>query len=422
MQIEISGSVPDTQALTTLKRNAEIENGSDSTPPLPTTLPPPSEPIPTGEAAVTILAPDEPVPIGYSYIKMELQIKKRARNGLGVTVISHDYEPGHGFHKIRRILPGGAAAKDGRLKVGDRIVSVSGKSLSGLPHAEALQTMIDAPSNCKVVILRDPEFTSDRPPDVYSLGTISRDSLSLYSDDEEEEETKDTASIPKRFSDTFVALKKNSAHLPKGSPVSARFSTTALEQYRRSSPASSSPGIPKRWSLDALIPSGPAGETLRTLSPIRTPSPNLDMAPTPLPSPVKEWQKPQEEDESPPPATPPPLPPSAPSPTIEDADTLGNKGEGAPETKVVESKTPDRDDQEEDAIDGSTDPFEKQVERPKSLGPVPKGQRLEHVPFEIEVTKSVLGMGLTIGTDETGMIVVKSLTSRSPITKDGNIK
>lgn len=65
---------------------------------------------------------------------------------------------------------------------------------------------------------------------------------------------------------------------------------------------------------------------------------------------------------------------------------------------------------------------EKSVERVKSLGPVPKGGRLESAPFEIEVSKGLLGLGITLGLDQMGMVFVKSLTARSPISKDGNIR
>lgn len=65
----------------------------------------------------------------------------------------------------------------------------------------------------------------------------------------------------------------------------------------------------------------------------------------------------------------------------------------------------------------------KEVERPKSLGPVPKGKRLEDAPFEIEVMKGLIGgLGMTVCENELGMIAVKALTNRSPITKDGNIR
>ena len=64
----------------------------------------------------------------------------------------------------------------------------------------------------------------------------------------------------------------------------------------------------------------------------------------------------------------------------------------------------------------------QEVSRPGSLGPVPKGSRQDNCPFEIEVSKTALGLGLTLGADETGMVMVKSLKPNSPITKDGNIR
>ena len=64
---------------------------------------------------------------------------------------------------------------------------------------------------------------------------------------------------------------------------------------------------------------------------------------------------------------------------------------------------------------------QNEVERPKSLGPVPKGARLEHGPFEIEIAKGIFGLGLSVGMGSTGMIEVVALTSRSPIRKDANI-
>lgn len=103
----------------------------------------------------------------------------------------------------------------------------------------------------------------------------------------------------------------------------------------------------------------------------------------------------------------PPLPPTTPPPTVEPQ----------PQTTLANNK-PTRKEQPPK----KKTPLEEIEDRPKSLGPVPMGERKEHVPFEIEVIKGFLGLGITVGTDDTGMIVVKSLTSRSPITKDGNIK
>lgn len=93
--------------------------------------------------------------------------------------------------------------------VGDHIVSVGGKHLFGLSHAEALQTMIDAPSNCKVVIMRDPNYNMEFVSRV-KLQDIMTQTVVIDSDsDNEENGTKTkTRATPKRFSDTFVALKR----------------------------------------------------------------------------------------------------------------------------------------------------------------------------------------------------------------------
>ena len=121
------------------------------------------------------------------------------------------------------------------------------------------------------------------------------------------------------------------------------------------------------------------------------------------------WEEPSElrenerEEEAPPPLPPTTPPPSVPSPD----ETI---------MRVEEKVVPRRKNASKE------DPFEKTVERPKSLGPVPKGKRLEDAPFEIEVTKGMFSLGLTVCMTEMGMIAVKSLTSRSPISKDGNIK
>lgn len=58
----------------------------------------------------------------------------------------------------------------------------------------------------------------------------------------------------------------------------------------------------------------------------------------------------------------------------------------------------------------------------KKLAPTVFGSRSETGPFEIEVTKGFWGLGLTVGCDKTGVIFVKALTSRSSLSKDGNVK
>ena len=461
-QINISGSIPETE--TTLEVAAD-ENETDTAPPLPMTPPPPestegiatemesteSSPLQqvTEKSVLQNTSPintveDEHVPVGF--IRLELQLKKRARSGLGITVVITN----SGLFMIRRIMPGGVAAKDGRLRVGDRLVSINDKKLAGLTHAALLQVINDAPKDCQLVIWRDPECDMDAASSIYSFGSrsnISGSRSSILSDDDED-------SLQKHFS------------LSSGSPLTARFSTSFLEQYR--SPTgrnTSSPGIPKRWSLETVATNrGPAGEYIQQLSPIRTPSPFDDM--TPFPSPTTTSLAPSPEHKalddntppelptSPPPAPPPttlqrstniadifeatkteeeekqtrdeeesetpPLPPTAPPPSTEVAAISSEQNKDEEEVKQEEEV-------EATPLTDSSKIDQKSVERPVSprplsMGPAPHGKRLEDAPFEIQVTKGFLGLGLTVGMGETGMIFVKSLTSRSPILKDGNIR
>ena len=61
------------------------------------------------------------------------------------------------------------------------------------------------------------------------------------------------------------------------------------------------------------------------------------------------------------------------------------------------------------------------IEKKKSA-PILFGSRSDSGPFEIEVTKGFWGLGVTVDCDKTGAIFIKALTSRSPLSKDGNIK
>ncbi|KAA3681403.1 uncharacterized protein DEA37_0002540, partial [Paragonimus westermani] len=58
-----------------------------------------------------------------------------------------------GIH-VTRVLPGGAAERDGGLRLGDRILSVNGISLVGVSHEEAVHALQLAGSRLKLVIER----------------------------------------------------------------------------------------------------------------------------------------------------------------------------------------------------------------------------------------------------------------------------
>ena len=48
--------------------------------------------------------------------------------------------------------------------------------------------------------------------------------------------------------------------------------------------------------------------------------------------------------------------------------------------------------------------------------------RVETGPFSVTVTKGLFSLGINVALDNTGMICIKSITSRSAVGKDGNIR
>ena len=394
---------------------------------------------------------DEP-PIGFQ--KIRLQMKKRAHSGLGVTIIQ-SLGATKGLFMVRRIMAGGVAARDKRVRTGDRLVAINDKTLFNLSHAEVLQTINEAPKEVQLELWRDPEFDLDATSSVYSIGSrsnISGSRSSIISDDDTED------SLSKRHSSISLERFAREGGRTRGSPNVARYSTSMADHLSFGHAAS--PGTPKRWSAIVLSPNvGPAGEILSIPSPPPTsptltelpvnpaPSPNT-LTPSPVPhslSPTPEPTSPlhqgtPSQPPSPPPSTPPlfptqaqdytsdsdgsqtpppPLPPSQPPITGEDSDTRNSfRIERGNETHDREQQSGEQQLRDE----GTARRGHSEVERPKSLGPIPKGSRLEHRPFEIEITKGIFGLGLTLGMGNTGMVVVKALTSRSPITKDGNIR
>ena len=356
----------------------------------------------------------EEVPLGFQ--KFVFQMKKRAGSGLGVTII-HSIGKTKGLYMIRRIMAGGVAARDKRLKPGDRLVAINSKSLRDLSHSEVLQAINDAPREIHLEIWRDPDFELDATSSLYSIGSRS----SILSDEDTEDSSTKRTSLER-------LLSQEGARRARGSPMIARYSASIADQIL--SKDQPSPGMPKRWSAVILSPNvGPAGEPLPTPSPPHTsPTHTCNTPPNPLPSPVTLTPSP-----APPSLSPSPEPSSditvQPSPTTTQqvSDHSDSDGSDTPPPPPPASLPPPiphqhtshtkQQQKEENGV------FEgKEVERPKSLGPIPKGARIEHGPFEIEITKGIFGLGLALGMSSVGMIVIQALTSRSPIRKEGNIR
>ena len=467
------------------------EDGDSPSTPTSGSLPPPPPPPPDDSVDVGADSTREgPCPPGY--VQLEIELKKRAKGDLGVTVVSSS-APTQELFMIRRIVAAGAAAKDGRLRPGDRLVAVNGKNLTGLNQAAVLQEMNNAPKDCHLTIWRDPNYERDATPLIYSVRGRSGSHSSLPTGSDEEDgilARKKSLSNNNLENSPLATAKKLSLGRgisPRGSPL-VQNRLSLANSYTH--PKNGSP-LSNRWSAGDVTLKGLAGESLDlspppiSVSPInQSPLSSPSRTPEPVPHPIgvsgiedDDAVYPTESTPTAtlpqPPSTPPPPVPTAPPPTMlrgmkldmdevaaamkevageltsSDEDEEGSQKEEREEAPPTPPQTtPPLTNEEEfdgtvkgasageeirDANDRADNTAsvgvedgvssEMTVERPKSLGPVPKGQRLESDPFEIEVSKGRLGgLGLMVCENELGMIAVKALSARGPIAKNGNIK
>ncbi|KAJ8399978.1 hypothetical protein AAFF_G00407080 [Aldrovandia affinis] len=86
---------------------------------------------------------------------------RNAEKGLGVKIIGGSRElTGEEYGVfIKRILPGGVAAQDGRLKSGDLLLDVNNISLGGVTNERAVEIlrMASALNHMSLLIVRDDE-------------------------------------------------------------------------------------------------------------------------------------------------------------------------------------------------------------------------------------------------------------------------
>ncbi|VDN54555.1 unnamed protein product [Dracunculus medinensis] len=88
-----------------------------------------------------------------------IELEKR-ENGFGFSIvggIDNDHFPGNFGIFVSKVNDGGSAAESGRLKEGDRIISVNDKSLVDLTHDEAVAVLRNIPVNERAVLLIEPD-------------------------------------------------------------------------------------------------------------------------------------------------------------------------------------------------------------------------------------------------------------------------
>ena len=99
--------------------------------------------------------------------------------GLGFNIAggrTTEHVPGDDGIFITKIIPGGAAAEEGSLTIGDRIVKVNDHSMVGITHVEAVDILISTSSNVELHFERDPQLNrtvgSTAGPTVFKFNTI----------------------------------------------------------------------------------------------------------------------------------------------------------------------------------------------------------------------------------------------------------
>ncbi|XP_033112583.1 tyrosine-protein phosphatase non-receptor type 13-like isoform X2 [Anneissia japonica] len=89
---------------------------------------------------------------------IRIEFEKPASGGLGFSLIGGE-KGGKTSVFIKTITPGGVAANDGRLRIGDKLLQVNGQSLVGMTHNKAISLLRRAKGTVKLAIVR----ASSRP-------------------------------------------------------------------------------------------------------------------------------------------------------------------------------------------------------------------------------------------------------------------
>lgn len=397
-------------------------------PPVPCYLPdappsPSSSLSPSPPPSPTLAQP----PVGFT--SMQFKLKKRPGGGIGITLVASE-GPTVGFFMVRRIAASGVAAKDGRIQIGDRLISVNEVSLFGFPHAAILQTLSEVNKDMELVVWRDltpnPTSASMRSLSSYSNLSGSHSSLLL-----EEVNVNSSPSLRTRKFQHSQGLPSPAA---QDSPLATRFSYAGVD-----TPPLRESIQDQRWS-DVLTGYSKSSleDTSNQLSLLPTPSslPSDELSTT-VPPALPDTTPPLELPE--PPTTPPPKIPSeflpelatnitpAESPTV----PFSNVNPPMPpyeSPKVLHFEPPELCLSEPPELLLSESPektpsdFEEPADsRPPSLQ-VLRGARVESSPFEIELKKGLFGIGASLALNQMGMLAIESLSSRSVISQEGNIR
>ncbi|XP_035670217.1 tyrosine-protein phosphatase non-receptor type 13-like [Branchiostoma floridae] len=86
---------------------------------------------------------------------IRLELEKPSGGGLGFSLVGGEKGGSTGIF-IKTVTPGSVADKDGRVKVGDRLLQINGESLIGLSHSKAVAILRKAKGTVQLAVSRAP--------------------------------------------------------------------------------------------------------------------------------------------------------------------------------------------------------------------------------------------------------------------------
>ena len=306
------------------------------------------------------------------------------------------------------------------------MVSLNGSPLYGIPHAQVLQSLNEAPKQSKLEIYRDPDYKLDSvysPRVSYSRASYTGSRISLVSTDDSPQLESRKGSFT-NFDN--MSNRGSSGRSSRKLSVTTKRSSEGYEVSnslrRYSSQEMSSPSIKQRPSSLSSFASMSTIVAKQSSSSVVSPLPTITPKCSAESSPVAAHR--------------PPSPIGYPINTVPSISDIQEPAPLTPEDAAAAAKTVGvsggdhhdvpmetfSGDQAEKVPDTNLAVAEtKFIEKKKPVS-ILFGSRSETGPFVIEVTKGFWGLGMTVDCDKIGAIFVKALTSRSPLSKDGNIK
>ncbi|CAH1247149.1 PTPN13 [Branchiostoma lanceolatum] len=337
---------------------------------------------------------------------IRLELEKPSGGGLGFSLVGGEKGGSTGIF-IKTITPGSVADKDGRMKVGDRLLQINGESLIGLSHSKAVAILRKSKGNVQLAVSRAPpsrpssrfnEKQAEKMSETELLHhLVKRDSTPMLLKDEEGSKRATPVTDKEEESEAIKSL------IDSVRPGAQRGSSTPTPP-----PRSFSLGLTGSWQTDEEdtgsdvdsaafdLPDGSSPDPLlgakyvpSSIGQVKTAKEKNDLQNSSLPTSSKLSRKappfldpnhtpsPSPPQDSPPPLPTSPLPKDSPPPLPRSSLLPGSEGRPPP---IPTSPLPDSDDDDDDVTSskiswGSDDdlPMPSDTEDQQSSGNPPAG-------------------------------------------------